>query len=556
MQQKTALEILKAGRNVFLTGAAGTGKTYVLNKYIDYLRAHGVSVAVTASTGIAATHLEGMTIHSWSGIGIKDYLSEWDLDAMAQKQYLVKRFERAKVLIIDEVSMLSPGMLDMVGQVCKEMKRCGEPFGGMQVVLSGDFFQLPPIIKGGEGGAFADSANVWRDADIRVCYLTEQYRQDDDSYAQLLNDIRDGNVSANTKQKLNSRLNTKLGTPTTKREEVTRLYTHNVDVDARNAEELTKLGGSTTKYEMKSRGKKNLVASLHKSVLAPEVLEIKKAARVMFVKNDRDGRYVNGTIGTIVGFEYGNPVVETLRGEKIVAEEVEWNIEEDGKALATVEQIPLRLAWAITVHKSQGMSLDTAEIDLSKAFTPGQGYVALSRLRSLDGLVLTGLNEQALRMHPYVVELDLRLRAHSKKWERVIDSFESADIKNMHEAHILDCDGSLDKKQIKKEKLEEKLSTLTKTFNLVAQAKTVKEIAKQRGLKEETIISHLEQLTSGDKPELSLKEIEKFNTFPKKDFTEIKKAFDKIGKEKLAPVRSELNGRYSYKNLRLARLFV
>ncbi len=552
MKQETALNILKAGRNVFLTGAAGTGKTYVLNEYVRWLREHAISVGITASTGIAATHLGGMTIHSWSGIGIKDYLSEWDLDALTQKQYLAKRIERVKVLVIDEVSMLAPNTLDMVDQVCRVVKRSSEPFGGMQIVLSGDFFQLPPVVRGASSELFADSAQCWSGADIRECYLTEQYRHEDNSYAQLLNDIRDGNVSSDTHEKLNSRINAKLDVDG----EPTRLYTHNVDVDARNAEELAKLGGSTTKFEMKGRGKKNLVEALKRGVLAPETLELKKNARVMFVKNDREGRYVNGTIGTVVGYELGNPVVETLSGERIVAEDVEWNIEEDGKPLATVEQIPLRLAWAITVHKSQGMSLDAAEIDLSKAFTPGQGYVALSRLRTLGGLVLTGLNEQALQMHPYVVGLDLRLRAQSHKWEKVIERFETDEMKEMHKAHILDSGGSLDKKKVKKEKLEAKLSTHEKTYNLINQSVTLKDIAKERGLKEETIIGHLEQLLATPNSNLGVGDIEKFNVFSKKDFVDIKNVFNEVGTEKLAPAHGKLKGKFTYKELRLARLFV
>ncbi len=553
MKQETALDILKAGRNVFLTGAAGTGKTHVLNEYIKHLREHAVSVGVTASTGIAATHLGGMTIHSWSGIGIKDYLSEWDLDAMTQKQYLAKRFQRTKVLIIDEVSMLCPNIIDMVDQVCRVMKRQDDkPFGGMQAVFSGDFFQLPPIVRGGEDDLFADSAGAWAGADIRVCYLSEQYRQDDDSYAQLLNDIRDGNVSHNTYKKLNGRLNAK---PTSDIDS-TKLYTHNIDVDARNADELAKLKSSTVEFKMKTKGKKNIIESMKKSVLAPELLELKKGAIVIFVKNDRDGRYVNGTIGKVIGFEFGSPVVETTSGDKIVAEKVEWTIDEDGKVLATLEQVPLRLAWALTVHKSQGMSLDTAEIDLSKAFTPGQGYVALSRLRNLGGLILTGLNDKALVMHPYVVELDSRLRAQSHKWECVVSRFDENSMQKMHEDFILDSGGSLDTKKIKKEQVEERLTTYEKTYNLIAKAKTVKEIAKERCLTEETILAHFEKLLATRRLNLGVLDLEKFNKFSDEELEEIKKVFDELGKEKLAPVRAKLKYKYTYKDLRLGRLFV
>ena len=551
MNQKTALEILKSGRNVFLTGAAGTGKTYVLNEYVDYLKEHGVAVAVTASTGIAATHIGGMTIHSWSGIGIKDSLSDWDIDAMTQKQYLAKRFEKTKVLIIDEVSMLHANMLDMIDTVARTMKRVDMPFGGMQIVLSGDFFQLPPIVRGGSESAFADSSDAWRGADIRVCYLTKQYRQSDNDYADLLNDIRDGKVSNETHKKLKSRINKKIEAGN-----ITQLYTHNVDVDARNNEELDKLGGRVTKYEVRGKGKQSVVDALKRGVLAPEVLELKKDAVVMFVKNDREGRYVNGTIGRIIGFEYGNPVVKTQSGSEIIAEPAEWSIEENGKVLGTIEQVPLRLAWAITVHKSQGMSLDSAEIDLSKAFTPGQGYVALSRLRSLDGLYLKGLNDTALKMHPYVVNLDQHLRRESAKWEKVIARFESNEIKEMHDAHILDSGGELDVKKVKKAKEEAKLSTLQKTHALIAGAKSLAEIAKARGLKEETVISHIEQLMRATPPKVTAKEIEKFNTLSKKDFEIIKKAFTETDADKLAPVHAKLKGKFTYKDLRRARLFI
>lgn len=434
MRQETALDILKAGRNVFLTGAAGTGKTYVLREYIQWLREHRVPVGITASTGIAATHLGGSTIHSWSGIGIKDDLTEWDLDALGQKQHLVKRLEGASVLVIDEVSMLAPHTLDMVDAVCKTLRRSREPFGGLQVVLSGDFYQLPPIVRGQKVGQeqFADSARAWQGADIRTCYLTEQYRQSDNSYANILNDIRDGTVTAQTRKALNSRIGATLEGDA----EPTHLYTHNVDVDARNDAELKKLTTPSKVYEMSSKGRKSLVETLKKGLLAPERLELKEGALVMFVKNDKEGRYVNGTLGRVTGFEFTQPVVETFDGRSITVTDEEWSVEDEGKVLARVSQLPLRLAWAITVHKSQGMSLDAAEIDLSKAFAPGQGYVALSRLRTLEGLVLKGLGKEALAMHPYVTGLDAHLRKESHKWERVLERFSEEDHAKMQREFI------------------------------------------------------------------------------------------------------------------------
>ncbi len=557
MLQKDALKILKAGRNVYLTGAAGAGKTYVINQYIKYLREHKINVSVTASTGIAATHIGGMTIHSWSGVGIKNDLTDWDIDAMEQKQYLVKRITGASVLIIDEVSMLSPDMLDMVNQVCKALRRNQKPFGGLQIVLSGDFFQLPPIVPGTQSGQerFADSSRAWREADIRTCYITEQYRQQNDPITEILNDIRDGTITSKSMKLLESRVHAELEY---KNIDPIRLYTHNINVDGRNQEELDKLGGASEVYEMTGKGNKRIIETLKKGVLAPEILELKKGAKVMFVKNNFEAGYVNGTLGMVTDFEFGKPVVKTSDGDEIVVNVEEWMVEDGGKKIASVNQLPLRLAWAITVHKSQGMSLDAAEIDLSKAFAPGQGYVALSRLRTLDGLVLLEkIDQSSLQMHPYIVELDKWLRKDSYKWERVIARFSDEELQKMYDEHIARCGGITDKKEIERYKIhikdkEEKIPTIEKTRRLLEKADTLEDIATQRGLKLATIIGHLEQLkNSGVEMDL-----ERFNTLPEKDFDVIVRTFQEVGSESLTPAFRKLKGIYSYDELKLVRLFV
>ncbi len=547
MQQKTALDILKSGRNVYLTGAAGAGKTHVLNEYITYLRKHDIGVGITASTGIAATHLGGMTIHSWSGIGIRDYLSEYDLDAMSQKQPLVRRFEKTQVLIIDEVSMLHPNTLDLVDSVCKELKRSHEPFGGMQVVLSGDFFQLPPIVRGGGEDAFADSARAWAEGDFRICYLSEQHRQDDDSLLAILNDIRDGNVSEHTRTLLQERI----GAHTPDGITPTKLYTHNIDVDAHNEAQLAELDGEEWSFDMRDKGRANIVAGLRKSVLAPETLKVKKGATVMFVKNSFEDGYVNGTLGTVVGFDYGFPVVEIVGGKKVTATPMEWSVEENGKVLGMVEQVPLRLAWAITVHKSQGMSLDAAEIDLGKAFVPGQGYVALSRVRTLAGLILKAISETALAVHPYVLSLDTRLRENSTHWERVVGGFSEEKMRTMHETFIKKCGGSLKEVRVKKELPQEKIPTHIKTLALVEKGIPLEEIAETRGLTTGTIIGHLAKF-------IGTEHQDKLDAYkpPKKQLEEIATAIEKVGNEKLTPIRSALKNKYTFEEIRLASLFL
>jgi ATP-dependent exoDNAse (exonuclease V) alpha subunit len=450
MLQQDALKILKAGRNVYLTGAAGAGKTYVINQYIQYLKEHKIYPAITASTGIAATHIGGMTIHSWSGIGIKNDITDWDIDGMEQKQYLVKRITSAQVLIIDEVSMLSPNMLDMVDIVCKALRRDQRPFGGLQIVLSGDFFQLPPIVRGVASGQeeFADASNAWKKADIRTCYITEQYRQAADPITDILNDVRDGSITAKSMKLLESRVGVDFEDGVI---DPIRLYTHNANVDERNEKELANLSGNIETFEMTSKGSKKIIETLKKGVLAPETLQLKKGAKVMFVKNNFEAGYVNGTLGEVVDFEFGRPVVKTQDHDEIVVNPEEWMVEDGGKALASVSQVPLRLAWAITVHKSQGMSLDAAEIDLSKAFAPGQGYVALSRLRSLSGLVLlNSIGPSALSVHPYIASFDGWLRRDSNKWEKVIARFSDKELQEMYDEFILACGGVVESKKNKK----------------------------------------------------------------------------------------------------------
>ena len=410
MTQNEALEILKMGHNVFLTGPAGSGKTFVLNKYVKHLRQKGTKFGITASTGIAATHIGGVTIHSWSGLGVKDKLSEKDLKKILRKSYVKKRFNGNKVLIIDEISMLNSFQFDSLNKICQMFKMNEEPFGEMQIVCSGDFFQLPPIkINGDE--KFVTESEVWNKMNLKVCYLEEQHRQQNDCLLDFLNHIRQNNP-----EKARETLNTFAPNQDKFSTILTKLYTHNADVDAINNRELEKITGEPVIFNMKWSGNKNVVDLLKRGCLAPEKLALKKGAKVMFIKNNFEAGYVNGTLGEIAYFDVddGLPVVSTYSGKTIKAGLATWTIEEDDKIKAQVDQIPLRLAWTITVHKSQGMNLDSAEIDLSKCFEEGMGYVALSRLRSLNGLKLNGINGMAFAVSNEAVELDKKLKLMSQ----------------------------------------------------------------------------------------------------------------------------------------------
>lgn len=578
MTQKEALLILKTGKNVFLTGPAGSGKTFVINQYIKYLKDHNVSVGITASTGIAATHMGGVTIHSWSGIGVKDRLNLDDIQEISEKSYIKNKISEAKVLIIDEVSMLHHFRLDMIDRVLKHIKKNTEPFGGIQVVLCGDFFQLPPVSRMGEPQArFIYHSLSWKEGNFVICYLQENYRQNDDKILEILNEMRGQNISKKSMDLLNKRMIQKEEggfdyeevIEIDKEDEVsTMLFTHNIDVDKINDDQLRRLSGLSITYEMESRGKKPLVEILKKSCLAPERLILKKGARVMCVKNNFDKGYVNGTLGVVVSCApNSDPVIRTASspdypdGRLITIEKASWHITEDDHVLAELNQYPLRLAWAITVHKSQGMSLDSVTVDLGKAFEPGMGYVALSRVRTLNGLNIIGFNEKALVVNNEVFEHDKMLRELSRKAESVINYTDQSEITKSHQGFI-DQVGSSQPKS----KKAKKVSTYELTASLIKKNLSLDQIAKERKLKEDSILGQLEHIFVDkdllEKYNLSINDLFYLKrSIPLNHFVKIEKALEKVAIDNdkpplLSAIKNLVGANVSFKEIRLARLIL
>lgn len=395
---------------MLLTGPAGAGKTFVLNQFIKLAKHKGKHVSVTATTGLAATHLGGSTIHSWAGIGVQDSLPSGFAEHITKGRREI--IEKTDVLIIDEISMLHDFRLDMVDEVCRLVRKVDEPFGGIQLIMSGDFFQLPPINRGdSRAGGFVVNSQVWQELDPVICYLQEQHRQDDEALLDILSAIRAGEVRRHHAETLLARAEVYPD----ELEVLTELHTVNVDVDSMNAAKLAEIEGDEITYSQTTTGSENYVESLQRSVLAPAALKVKKSALVMAVKNSSERKYVNGSLGTVIGFEpYTEyPIVKFKNGKVVSMAPDTWELRDGDIKRASISQIPLRLAWAITVHKSQGMTLDAARIDLRKAFVEGMGYVALSRVKNLNNLYLTGINQMALKVSEDARAIDEILRSRA-----------------------------------------------------------------------------------------------------------------------------------------------
>jgi len=564
--QETALKILKSGQNVFLTGSAGTGKTYILNEYILYLKSRKIIPTVVAPTGIAASHLNGQTIHSFFSLGIRDSIDEYFISNLLEKKYLQTRFKKLKVLIIDEISMVSPNVFTAIDMILQAFKQNDEAFGGVQVILSGDFFQLPPISQSNDSKRFAWQSPSWKALNLQTCYLEKKFRQDDNQLIFVLDEIRSGQISQKTYDILNDRHQKDLNIEFTP----TKLYTHNMDVDRINNDELSRLESPAFAFNYESEGAKSNIEKLFKSALVQEELTLKKDAVVMFIKNNPEKYYINGTTGVVIDFSKDDkklPIVKLSNGYVIKVEYEDWSIENDkGKVSAKISQIPLKLAWAITIHKSQGMTLDAAQIDLSKTFEVGQGYVALSRIKNIEGLKLMGFNEKALSVDPVILSIDPRIKQASKKAYDKIEAQDEKQLELINLSYIERLGGLVDQKAINKEReelakepvIEEKVANHIKTKNLIESSSTLAVLAKSAGFSVSTIMKHLSTIKE-EEPNFDIsKYMPNLSTINKvkKAISEIENKnkeedFSEDGKIKLKPIFVKLNEEISYDDIKM-----
>lgn len=425
-EQLKVLEAVSKGKSVFITGSAGTGKTQLLKEVISRLRKiHGnLKVFVTASTGVAACALNGQTLHSFAGIGIGDGSRE-DLESRVLKyKWIAKRWKSVKALVIDEVSMVDAKLFEDLEHIARFLRprHKNKPWGGIQLVVAGDFYQLPPVRianpddDDSSDKVYAFEAECWDASFDLQMVLLNVFRQLDPQLVKLLQGVRTGECDYDDINLLRQRCS-----DTVPEESVVRLYPTKSVVNRVNKTRLLGLNERIMTYDAVDTGDDPWKRQLKQGIVL-DCLEICKGARVMLIKNlNVKQKLVNGSTGTVTGFhdksdlKFGLlPIVKFDSGREMVVVPDTWVVMECDRVLATRTQIPLVLAWALTIHKCQGMTLERLHTDLSRAFGYGMVYVALSRVKSLEGLHLSGFKEWKIKAHPKVLQFYKRLMNDGK----------------------------------------------------------------------------------------------------------------------------------------------
>lgn len=509
----------KTDMSLFLTGKAGTGKTTFLREVVRYTKKKCI---VLAPTGIAAVNAGAMTIHSFFQFGLGPFVQgviepKSDFRINKSKLELIRHLQ---LLIIDEVSMVRADLMDHIDVELRRIRRNSKPFGGVQLLMIGDLQQLPPIAHGGEDELLRQyyktlyffSSAALKSVKYSCIELKNVYRQTDGHFIDILNHARNCTLTSQDISDLNARYIP--GFSPKPEDGYIRLMTHNRQVDYINAAEMEKLDSKPYTFVAAVTG-----TFPEESYPTADSLTLKKGAQVMFIKNDPERRFINGTLGEVKSIDKNSIAVRLAESGMVIdVEPMEWQniryqFDEESKEISSKQigrfkQYPLKAAWAITVHKSQGLTFDKAIIDVHAAFSPGQAYVALSRCRTLDGLVLSSpvsasvfMRDNAVDAYMNYISRPVEELAFSScyeyfEYEKKPEPEEVAPVEKV----------KVNKEKPKKEKKEElrddtgkKLNTFEYSYWLYKQGDTVEQIAEKRELNQSTIEGHLARyVASGD----------------------------------------------------------
>lgn len=413
-------EMINQGENLFITGYAGTGKSYILNKLKKKFK-----IDVTSTTGLAAVNVQGQTIHSWSGVGICSKPVEDVVEKILKRANLKKQILNCKILAIDEISMLDARTFDYIDTVLRTLKDGSKPFGGIQVLLFGDFFQLPPVEK---GNGFCFDSKCWQDLDLKTVFLEKIYRQNDEQFIRSLNNLR---LNQLTEDDVRLFYDREVNYDTYE-SDILHIFSTNKEADNYNNFKFNSVQKSLHKFVSADKihrkkstidfDKNNLNDKLTKFDImtwetfdkcckAPAELELKEGCKVMLLKNLSFSKgLINGSCGTVLELVEDSIIVKFDNGVEEVIPKHVFEAYRDGEIIVSREQYPLRLAYGITIHKSQGMTLEKLIVDCKRIFECGQVYVALSRIKTLDGLYLKSFNPRKVVANEQVIEFYERLK--------------------------------------------------------------------------------------------------------------------------------------------------
>lgn len=509
----------KTDMSLFLTGKAGTGKTTFLREVVRYTKKKCI---VLAPTGIAAVNAGAMTIHSFFQFGLGPFVQgviepKSDFRINKSKLELIRHLQ---LLIIDEVSMVRADLMDHIDVELRRIRRNSKPFGGVQLLMIGDLQQLPPIAHGGEDELLRQyyktlyffSSAALKSMKYSCIELKNVYRQTDRHFIDILNHARDCTLTSQDISDLNARYIP--GFSPKPEDGYIRLMTHNRQVDYVNETEMEKLDSKPYTFVAAVTG-----TFPEESYPTADSLTLKKGAQVMFIKNDPERRFINGTLGEVKSIDKNSIAVRLAEsGTVIDVEPMEWQniryqFDEESKEISSKQigrfkQYPLKAAWAITVHKSQGLTFDKAIIDVHAAFSPGQAYVALSRCRTLDGLVLGSPVSASVFMRDNAVDAYMNYISRPVEELAFSSCYEYFEYEKKPEPEVVAPvkKVKVNQEKPKKEKKEElrddtgkKLNTFEYSYWLYNQGNTVEQIAEKRGLNQSTIEGHLARyVASGD----------------------------------------------------------
>lgn len=392
LSQQKALLALQSERNIFITGAPGTGKSFLINYFREQTKE---SVPVLASTGAAALLLGGRTFHSFFGLGLLQGGIRATVERALKNRRLKSRLRKTKTVIIDEVSMLSSDTLDAAEWISRAVTHSDRPWGGIRVIAVGDFAQLPPVSKEKEK-PWAFLGEAWMRSDFQCVNLTEVMRTEDQAFLHVLEELRWGKISSRLREFLDACTQREVN------DEVPHIFPRRSQTERFNQRKLEELPGDVYRYPTQYSGEEKYQEQVRRDAPIPTELELKEGALVMIRVNDPLQRFVNGSVGRVVELLDHSMKVE-LSDRTVQLEPFSFSLlDADGKEVAFAKNFPVNLAYASTIHKAQGATLDEAHLDLANLWEPGQAYVALSRLRNTAGLSLQRWTPDSIQADPRV----------------------------------------------------------------------------------------------------------------------------------------------------------